>query len=348
MNIFDLIAAKPIATYYTNSPSNKIPMLGELLFPATKQTGLDLSWIKGYNGLPVSLAPAAFDAKAPMRDRIGVTRIETEMPFFREAMRIGEKERQELLKVSGGMNQSLVEPVIKRIYDDVSNLVDGAGVVAERMRMQLLSNGAINIVGVDGQGYTVDYRLPKQHRMKLTKTNTWSNPKAPVVTQIRSWQDTVENDTGNRPHRAICTRKTWDYLMQNETIRLDMNPLGGQNIIMTDSLLKQYFSAKLGLQVSIYNKKFSEKLGGPAFNYFPDDVFTLIPDGNLGKTYYGTTPEEADSTALEKVADVQIVNTGVAVTTIMEAHPVNKQVIVSEIVLPSFEAIDSVFIATVA
>ena len=47
-------------------------------------------------------------------------------------------------------------------------------------------------------------------------------------------------------------------------------------------------------------------------------------------------------------AQVAIVNTGVAVTTIKEPHPVNVQTIVSSIMLPSFEQIDSVFIATIA
>ena len=46
-------------------------------------------------------------------------------------------------------------------------------------------------------------------------------------------------------------------------------------------------------------------------------------------------------------ASVSIVNTGVAVTTIKEAHPVNVQTIVSEIVLPSFEKMDDIFVIKV-
>ncbi|MNW70461.1 hypothetical protein D3C74_497870 [compost metagenome] len=47
-------------------------------------------------------------------------------------------------------------------------------------------------------------------------------------------------------------------------------------------------------------------------------------------------------------ASVQILNTGVAVTTKKETHPVNVETIVSEIVLPSFEQIERIFIAKVA
>lgn len=348
-NIFDLVNAKEIATYWTQKVENRIPYLGETLFPAQKQLGLDISWFKGSQGLPVMLKPSAFDTKATLRDRIGISKIETEMPFFREAMRIGEKERQELNKASAAANAQFLMPVLNRIYDDAATLIDGALVVPERMIMQLLSSGSIAISAtIDGNrvAYDYDYRFPAGHKETLTGTAMWSDltDSNPIV-NIQEWQDTIEEDYGTRPTRAICTRKTWNYLLNNQKIKLDMNPRGGQNIIMTDSMLQQYLETKLGLRVAVYNKKFN--LNGAATLFFPDDVFTLIPDGNLGNTYYGTTPEESDLMSGATKAEVQIVNTGVAVTSIKEEHPVNVMTVVSEIVLPSFEAIDGVFIATV-
>jgi hypothetical protein len=159
--------------------------------------------------------------------------------------------------------------------------------------------------------------------------------------------EAAEDATGNRPTRAICTRKTWGYLLENEKIKKDMNPIGGQNIIMTDAVLEQYFLNKLKLRVVVYNKKFLLTLGGASQQFFPDDVFTLLPDGNLGNTYFGTTPEEADLLTNASQAKVSIVNTGTAVTTYAEPHPVNVQTIVSAICLPSFETIDSIRILTV-
>lgn len=346
--IFDLVQAPVIATYYTTSSSNNIPYLGSLLFPADKQQGLDLSWIRGHNGLPVSLAPSAFDAKAPVRDRIGIAKIETEMPFFRESFRIGEKERQEILKVMSGMNSAIADPIIKKVYQDAKTLVDGAGVIPERMIMQLLSTGKIKIASKDGQAYEYDYKHPTKHKATLAGSAKWSNTEsADVVSDILDWMDQVETDTGNRPTRAICTRKTWKNIVNNKKIRLDINPIGGENIIVTDKMMKEYFETKLQLQISVYTKKFATEVGGAGENFYPDDHFTLLPDGDLGKTYYGTTPEEADLVSGQSQAQVSIVNTGVAITTYMEPQPVNSITIVSEIVLPSFEAIDSVFIAKV-
>jgi hypothetical protein len=344
-NIYDLFKAKEIGVYYTNNPSLQIPYMGATLFPNKKQLGLDLSWIKGSKGLPAILKPSAWDAKATLRDRVGFDKIETEMPFFKESMRIGEKERQELNKVYAAANTELVMPLINQIYDDVTTLVTGAEVAAERMRMQLLSTGRISIVA-NRMNYDYDYKFLAAHKETLLTTAKWSAlTTAMPIQDIQRWQDKIEGDTGSRPTRAICTRKTWNYLLMNNSIKLDLNPTGGLNVIMTDAMMKQYLQAKLGLSVGIYNKMF-KNYDNAATLFFPDDIFTLLPEGNLGNTYFGTTPEESDLMAGAN-ADVTIVNLGVAITTSKEVDPVNVSTKVSAITLPSFESIDNIFIATV-
>ena len=344
--IYDLVTAKNIADYYTNNPSNKIAYFGATLFPAKKQLGLDLGWIKGANGLPVALTPAAFDTKATLRDRIGFSEVKTEMPFFREAMRMGEKDRQDLMRLLASPTlDGMTQTAIARIYDDKSTLVKGAAVQPERMIMQLMSTGKISIVA-NRLAYDYDYKMKSDHKETLLTTARWSDASSKPIQDIIRWMDKVEEDTGVRPTNAIMTRKTFGYLMAHASIRLDMNPLGGQNVIMTDAVLKGYLFDKLGLRVAVYNKKFLAE-DGTQKSFFPDDVVTFYPEGNLGNTYYGTTPEEADLMTGATEAEVQVVDTGVAITTIKEAHPVNVQTIVSEIVLPSFETIDNIFIATV-
>lgn len=84
MNIRDVYNAKAIALVQTEVASNRIPYLGEGLFPAKKKMGLDLKWVKTSKGLPVSLAPSNFDANSTIRSREGFIVKETEMPFFRD------------------------------------------------------------------------------------------------------------------------------------------------------------------------------------------------------------------------------------------------------------------------
>ena len=73
----------------------------------------------------------------------------------------------------------------------------------------------------------------------------------------------------------------------------------------------------------------------------------MLPNGSLGKTWYGTTPEEADLMGSGE-ADVTIVNTGVAVSVFTNRNPVNTETIASEIVLPSFERMDECFAIEIA
>ena len=347
--IFDYVNAKEIASYITTKPENKMPYFGETLFPAKKQVGLDLKWIKGSQGLPIALKPSAFDAKATVRERIGMSKVETEMAFFREGMRIGEKDRQELNKFINASNINFATPIIQNIYDDVAKLVEGSRVQAERMRMQLLSAGTID-VSANRVPYIYDYGFMGTHKETLLTTSRWSDTaNADPVDDILTWMDLVEADTGVRPTQAICTRKTFNYLIANAKIKSDMFLTTGSVATMatvTESMIKQYLAAKIGVSVAIYNKKYDNG-SGVATNYFPDEVFTLIPPGTLGNTYFGTTPEESDLMSGGTDAQVQIVNTGIALMTVKETHPVNVYTIASGIFLPSWETIDSCFIAIV-
>ena len=78
MRLSDAYSAKAIAIAHNEVASNKIAYLGAGLFPAKKKMGLDLKWIKTSKGLPVSLAPSAFDTVSTIRSREGIKIEETE------------------------------------------------------------------------------------------------------------------------------------------------------------------------------------------------------------------------------------------------------------------------------
>lgn len=344
--IFDYINAKEIALYYTNSPYNKVKYLGETLFPSGKKLGLDLSWFKGSQGLPVILKPSEFDAKATLRDRRGFSKVETEMPFFREGMRIGEKDRQELNKLGEATNIDMIRPVLTNIYDDAGQLVESSKVAAEIMRMQLLSQGKIKIHDNRMQ-YEYDFQHPEDHKETLLTDATWDKPDSNPIEDLVRWCDIVEENTGDRPSRAIMTRKTFNAMLNNKYIKQLAYPgADTSKVVLTEPQLRERLQTMTGLTIAIYNKKYA-LADGKTQNYFPDGTVTLLPDGFLGKTWYGTTPEESDLMTGATDANVSIVNTGIAITSIKEPHPVNVMTVVSGIFLPSFEKIDSTFIAKV-
>ena len=111
---------------------------------------------------------------------------------------------------------------------------------------------------------------------------------------------------------------------------------------MNDTRVKEVFSNELGIRIIVYSKQY-KKEDGTAEKFYPDGFATLIPDGALGSTWYGTTPEERTLMGSGE-ADVSIVNTGVAVAVTTTSDPVHTKTTVSEIVLPSYERMDSTYV----
>lgn len=345
MSIFDLIKAPELTSYWEEHTQDMPPYLGEELFPADKKMGLKLDWIKGANGLPVVLKPSAFDTAAIPRARIGFDKLSAEMPFFKESMYIDEELRQELNMVLETGNQAYIDAITRRVFADETRLLDGARARREEMRMMALTTGAIDITA-NGQAYKYDYGIPEGH--KVNPNTTWNNlDTSDPIEDIREWMDKVEGDTGIRPTRGVCTRKTWGYLRRNQNIIKSLFVLSnGQVGAISDARLTQYLLDELGLELIIYNKRYGND-NGTTTQFVPDDTVVLFPTGNLGNTWFGTTPEESDLMG-GKVANVSITDVGVAVTTIQKADPVNVETKVTMICLPSFEAADSVLIADIA
>ena len=351
MNLSEIFTPKAIAANWTEVNSNRIPYLGSGLFPNRKKAGLDLSWIKGHRGLPISLAPSTFDAKARFRDPIKAEKTETEMPFFREGYLIKEKDRQEILRVQDS-NDPYAITVVDQIFDGARDLLDGALVVPERMIWQLLAptNGTPGIsIVANGVDYTYNYDPNGEWKSNnyITVTNKWNvAASADPLGDLQAAISAAQEARGTELAYAVMSRKTFNYMMKADSVKsaiLAQNQTA--NIIMTDSVLKNVVSSLLGINIVVYDKQYKDE-NGTAKKFMPDDAVVLIPRGPLGSTWRGTTPEEADLLN-GSTADVAIVNDGIAIARIITPHPVNVEIYASEIVLPSFERMDEVMVLKV-
>lgn len=342
MTIYDLITSPEIAAYWELKTQDRPPFLGEELFPNQKKLGLNLSWLKGSNGLPVVLKPSAFDVAAIPRPRIGFEKLSTEMPFFKESKYIDEELRQELNKVLDSNNQLYIDTIVRRIFDDEAELLEGAEVQRERMRMMMLTTGTISVEG-NGQAYDYDYGMPEDHSVNATVA--WSNPDATIIADIRKGIDKIVEDTGVTVTRALCSSKVFGYFRINKELKGTLLALSDGTGYLSDAKIKQYFKDELDIEIVTYDKKYRDEKG-TAQRMVSDDIFAMFPDGQLGNTWFGTTPEESDLMASE-VANVTIVDTGVAVTTIEKADPVNVETKVTMICLPDFPTADQVYIIDV-
>lgn len=351
MKIIDVYSAKAVALVQTEVASNRKRYIGEGLFPAKKKMGLDLKWIKTSKGLPVSLSPSNFDAVSTLRSREGFKMTETEMAFFRESRIVKETDEQEMLRVQESTDP-YVQEILSRVFDDANDLVEGARVVPERMIMQLLapSDGSPKI-SIQADGVTYEYNYDPNNDYKTNnfaelsgETDKWSDVEnSDPLEDVSNGLDSVEAKTGERPSVMIVSRQTMNYLKKNKKIKsaiLAQNVTA--NIFMDDARVNELFSAELGVNIIVYAKQYKNEEGVVA-KFYPDGFATLIPNGALGNTWYGTTPEERTLMG-SKEADVSIVNTGVAVAVTVSNDPVQTKTTVSEIVLPSYERMDSVFV----
>lgn len=347
MLLTELFTPKAIAAHWNEDPSNKIDYLGSVLFPAAKKASLDLKWFLGSNGLPISLMPSAFDAKATFRDRPGLTVLETEMPFFREGFKVKEKDRQEILRVQES-GDPYAREILGRLFNDADELIRGAAVVPERMIMQLLfpDSGNMGIsFTANGVAYVYDYDpgdVWKGTNYFVISSNPWTAPlSSDPFTDLKTAKDAVKSQTGEDADLAIMNSFTFGLMAQSDAIKSRFLSTTGRAVgYISDADVAQIIKDLLGITVVVYDKRYKNE-SGVAAKFVPDYYVSLVPNGKLGNTWYGTTPEEADLRGGASDAQVAIVNTGVAVTQIVDAHPVNVNTFASEIVLPSFERMNS-------
>lgn len=340
MTIFDLVAAQEITAYWEELVQDEAPYPCEELFPDDKKRGLKLSWLKGSKGLPVVLKTSAFDVHAIPRPRIGFEKLSAEMPFFKESMYIDEELRQELNMVLETGNQAYIDSVMNRIFDDQMQLLRGARASRERMRMMALTTGVVSMAN-NGQAFTYDYQVPATH--KTTVTTSWSNiNSADPIEDMRVAKELISDETGAEITRAMCDGVTWRNIRNNVNIQKKIYVLSNGVGSISDDRLRQYIMDEVGISVMINDKRYRDE-NGNTLKFMPSNTFVMFPDGALGNTWFGTTPEESDLMT-SNAANVSITDTGVAVTTIQKADPVNVETKVTQICLPSFEQADKVYI----
>lgn len=340
MTIFDLVTSQEITAYWETLSQDEAPYPCEELFPNQKKIGLSLKWLKGSRGLPVVLKTSAFDVHAIPRPRIGFEKLSAEMPYFKESTYIDEELRQELNMVLETGNQAYIDSIMNRIFDDEMNLLRAARASRERMRMMALTTGTISMAS-NGQAFTYDYQVPNTH--KSTVATSWSSVQtADPIEDIRVAKQLIQDETGVVVTRAMCDGITWRNIRRNVNIQKQIYVLSNGVGSISDAKLQQYILDELGIVVVINDKRYIDESGNTV-KFMPTNTFVLFPDGDLGNTWFGTTPAESDLMS-SGVANVSITDTGVAVTTVKKADPVNVETIVSQICLPSFEQANNIYI----
>lgn len=342
MNVFDLVRAENLKAIFEGREQKLY--VGEAFFPNVRQRGLKFSFIKGKQGAPVALVSANWNTNVLYRDRIGVEKLSGQLPFFKEAYKIDEETRQELLSVRDEFRES----IMGKIFDDEMDLLDGADVTAERMRMQLLGTGTITITenGVNKQ-YDYGFDNSKQYK---TVSNLWSADNADPIKDIMNEIDAYEELTKKKATIAVMDRKVFRHIQKNKKVLDYFANLSTPNLYPNAEQILSFVESQTGLKFVITEDTYLEArdFNGTPVKFYPEDRFTLLSTSNLGETVYGTTPEEADLlSGSSKASSVAITGKGVAITTWNEVDPVNVNTKVSEVCLPTCPNVDQIYIVKV-
>lgn len=342
MSIFDLVTAKNVAEYWIEKNVNEQPLLGETLFPAVKEIGIKLEWIKGAKNQPVGLRLAAYDTKAIRRDRQGFESYETTMPFFKESMYIDEELRQKLNMLIQTNNEQVVNQILTKIFDDEINLIKAARVTLEQMRMSALTTGTITMAS-NGQAYSYDYGVPADQKVDVS--TVWSDPSADIIGDITKFVEDMKAK-GVTITRAVCNSSVAKNFRTNTALKNAIYVFANGTVNITTARALEYIYNETGISIYVYDNV-SVNENGDAVKYVPDNTLVLMPDGILGNTHFGVTPEESDLVSLG-TAKVSIVDNGIAVTTYGTEDPVNVETKVSMFALPSFERANEIVIVDTA
>ena len=349
--IYDVVTPRFTASRWEESELDRVPYLLEAFFPETKQMGIEISYLKGKKPNVRPLDLSAFDVKALPLERPAFEKVSTELPFFKNQLSINEKMRQELLKVMSTGNQQYIDAVLNQIYDDNKTLLEDARVTREVMRAQLMTTGAISFSS-NGQSISYDFGIPSANKISLSGNALWTaSTTADPIGDIIAWQDQVEVATGTRPTNILMNRKTFSNMKKAESIKnaiFFVNGLVSNGAVTpNDSRVKEYVNQETGCTIYVYDKGYYPQGSTTFTKFISDNVVVLFPDGALGNFVFGTTPEEADLLGGGTDAVVEIVDMGVALTTIKEKDPVNVMTKVSMIGVPTLERPNEMIVATV-
>ncbi|APM40485.1 major capsid protein [Clostridium kluyveri] len=347
----DYINSKNIALYIKELPVEDT--IDQTLFPNKKVLGTKLEHAKGAKKKAVALRQSTFDVAAKMRSLNAKVEVSTtEIPFFKEAVGIDETTRREVINAMNCNNENIVNAVLDQVFDGQANLIKGAGIIAKKMRAQVIQTGKIIYSSDPKDGnVAVEYGVPENHRTILTADDKWTNPAADIVGDVKNFQKIITDDNCPKPNIMLMTEKTFDEtFLINTAITNDIRNSNLNTLrILSQSDYLQYAKERMNLIiVFLEDTTYYPYEGADPVPYYENYKITLMSGATLGDTVYGTTPEEFDLTHGSGKLDTTIIEPGIAVTTNTKWDPVTVDTKVSVMPIVSFDRADEVFFGTVA
>lgn len=307
---------------------------GLYLFPLVKTENMKLAIYNLMDGadIPVMSFVHALDTEARIGGRPNYQEFKYELLLIKEKLKQGE----EISKKIRESNMSRTERnILEAIYKDAETLISRVITRMEVMADELLSTGKITVKENDVD-VTIDYGLPTTHQIGVTG---WELATADIIGDLIK----IKNQAKNKIKRALVSEKIMGYMLQNTAIK---NIAASYQPVQyaTQEWVQSYLRSLLNIEFIVTSGTYKKDPQNDAAEYyfFKQDVITfLTTEGEVGKTFVTTTPEEDYGIA-------EYVTGYVAVTQYKTEDPAGIWTKASAIALPCPANINSLYICTVS
>ncbi len=340
-NIEEFLTDQALQDY---TQSRQYPLtVGDGLFPEERTDEFEIKYLLGSNAAPVSASVHAYDSEAQVGSRDGLEEMSMEPALIKRKIKMGEK----LIKaMTQARTDAEVQRVINQIYNDVDNMVNSVRTRIERMRFEAISTGklALNENGYKGE---VDYGVTDDQKETLTGTKVWSDAGANPLDDIERFVNQVVAYSGATPERILTSRKVFNALKRHDSVRKGIFGVNSARLV-TNAELNAFLQEQGLPAIATDDRVFRvQKNDGKYVNerFFPENKFVLLPGGELGKTVFGVTPEEAN---MQYMKTATFANFGNIVSQIYSTNdPVARWTKAVALAMPSFPTANQIFIADV-
>lgn len=357
--IYDIINAEYMGAYIQDmvtAASQAEPFLLSTLFPAQRTDKLEVSYLRTKGNIDFAIKASTFNSNAPILPRESLSKVTEEIPFFRMADLIDERELKELNAfLSNSAEEALINSAIVQLFDRPMKLFLSAIVQMENMIAQLITTGKIHIneSAVDGQkiGYDYDFgsaEWTKSNVITLENTRKWVESNRNGSKPLEDIADVINKAdiNGVSIDKIIMNKRTLNAMRTSDSIKpITISPMYGGGIITKPQLIEQVQIASEDATVEIYNKSFQNEVGKTKM-YIPDGIIVFAPAGALGSSIYGTTPEEIVGEAKAYNTNVVLGN-GISLAQWVDEHPVKHWTAVSMFGMPILPRQQEVFVLKV-
>lgn len=259
----------------------------------------------------------AYDAETPIGKRDTFTTSKAKIPALGQKLVVGEYETIQLAKAraGGGTNSQLVN----QIYDDTANNVRAIRTRAELARGDVLVDGKFTLS--DENGLTLEYDAGVDSSHIVSAGTSWATvASADPVEEMRGWQQTFVDDSGEPAAFALTSNRVLGYLLRNAAIRSLVGSVTGAPNIVTRDQLNQVLSAHGLPQIVTYDTNVD--VAGSTTRVIADDKVIFLPANgrSLGRTVWGITAEalELVEAGFMKLQDAP----GITSVTLKDGDPV--------------------------